>query len=114
MLVSPVIEVAQLNAAYGEFHAVEGLSFQVARRELHSLLATNGAGKTSTLEVIEGRRTASAGTVRVFGRALRIGTRCVSALRPRMGMRPQESGFAADLTVAGVSGNGRQQSRAGV
>jgi ABC-2 type transport system ATP-binding protein len=107
MLVSPVIEVAQLNATYGEFHPVEELSFQVARRELHALLATNGAGKTSTLEVIEGRRTASAGTVRVSPADRR-------APRPRMGMRRQESGFAAGLTVAGVSGDDRQQSRAGV
>ena len=110
MLVSPVIEVAQLNATYGEFHPVEELSFQVARRALHALLATNGAGMTSTLEVIEGRRMASAGTVRVFGKS----PTDRRALRPRMGIRLQESGLAADLTVAGVSGNDRQQSRAGV
>ncbi|WP_440105321.1 ATP-binding cassette domain-containing protein [Streptosporangium sp. H16] len=110
MLVSPFIEVAQLNATDGEFHPVEELSSQVARRQLHALLATNGAGKTSTLEIVEGRRTASAGTVRVFGKS----PTDRRALRLRMGMRLQESGFAADLTVAGVSGNGRQQSRAGV
>ncbi|MFV2022596.1 hypothetical protein [Micromonospora sp. LOL_023] len=33
------------------------------------------------------------------------------SVRPRMGMLRQESGFAADLTVAGVSGNDRRQSR---
>jgi ABC-2 type transport system ATP-binding protein len=93
---SPVIEVDQLNVTYGEFHAVKDLSFQVARGELYALLGTNGAGKTSTLEVIEGHRRASAGTVRVFGKS----PTDRRAVRPRMGIMLQESGFAADLTVA--------------
>jgi ABC-2 type transport system ATP-binding protein len=92
----PVIEVDQLNVSYGGFHAVKDLSFQVGRGELYALLGTNGAGKTSTLEVIEGHRRASAGTVRVFGK--RPADR--PAVRPRMGIMLQESGFAADLTVA--------------
>jgi energy-coupling factor transporter ATP-binding protein EcfA2 len=61
MSARPVIEVDELNVRFGEFHAVRDLSFQVERGELYALLGTNGAGKTSTLEVIEGRRTASAG-----------------------------------------------------
>ena len=96
MPVNPVIEVDQLNVTYGEFHAVKDLSFQVARGELYALLGTNGAGKTSTLEVIEGHRTVSAGTVRVFGRS----PTDRRAVRPRMGIMLQESGFAGDLTVA--------------
>ncbi|MEU4792499.1 ABC transporter ATP-binding protein [Micromonospora tulbaghiae] len=96
MPVNPVIEVDQLDVTYGEFHAVKDLSFQVARGELYALLGTNGAGKTSTLEVIEGHRTVSAGTVRVFGRS----PTDRRAVRPRMGIMLQESGFAGDLTVA--------------
>jgi ABC-2 type transport system ATP-binding protein len=110
MPVSPVIEVAQLSVTHGKFHPVEEISTRVARRELYALFGTNGAGRTSTLEVIEGRRTTSAGTVRVFGK-------CPTArrtVRPRMGILRQESGFAADRTVAGVSGNGRRQPRAEV
>ncbi|GGM63474.1 multidrug ABC transporter ATP-binding protein [Micromonospora sonchi] len=95
MPVRPVIEVDQLNVTYGEFHAVKNLSFQVARGELYALLGTNGAGKTSTLEVIEGHRKASAGTVRVFGKS----PTDRRAVRPRMGIMLQEGGFAADLTV---------------
>src|SRR3546814_1790334 len=62
-----VIEVDELNVVYGDFHAVKDLSFHVERGELYALLGTNGAGKTSALEVIEGHRRASSGTVRVFG-----------------------------------------------
>lgn len=92
----PVIEVERLNVTYGDFHAVEDLSFHVERGELYALLGTNGAGKTSALEVIEGHREAASGAVRVFGK--RPTDR--RAVRSRTGIMLQESGFAPDLTVA--------------
>lgn len=92
----PVIDVDQLNLSYGDFHAVKDLSFQVERGELYALLGTNGAGKTSTLEIIEGHRRESSGTVRVFGSS----PADRRAVRPRMGIMLQESGFAPDLTVS--------------
>ncbi|MEU6713979.1 ABC transporter ATP-binding protein [Nonomuraea sp. NPDC046802] len=92
---TPVIDVERLNLTYGDFHAVRDLSFQVERGELYALLGTNGAGKTSTLEIIEGHRTATSGTVRVFGQS----PRDRRAVRPRMGIMLQESGFSPDLTV---------------
>ncbi|GAA3928813.1 ABC transporter ATP-binding protein [Actinomadura viridis] len=95
MYSTPVIDVERLNLTYGDFHAVKDLSFQVERGELYALLGTNGAGKTSTLEIIEGHRAATSGTVRVFGR----GPRDRRAVRPRMGIMLQESGFSPDLTV---------------
>ena len=95
MSTTPVIEVENLNVRYGDFHAVKDLSFQVRRGELYALLGTNGAGKTSSLEVIEGHRPAASGTVRVFGRS----PRDRGAVRPRMGIMLQESGFSPDLTV---------------
>ncbi|ASO18665.1 ABC-2 type transport system ATP-binding protein [Actinoalloteichus hoggarensis] len=95
MTTTPVIEVERLNLKYGDFHAVRDLSFQVRRGELYALLGTNGAGKTSTLETIEGHRKATSGTVRVFGQS----PRDRPAVRPRMGVMLQESGFAPDLTV---------------
>jgi ABC-2 type transport system ATP-binding protein len=96
MSANPVIDVDELNVSYGDFHAVKDLSFQVEPGELYALLGTNGAGKTSALEVIEGHRTASSGTVRVFGRS----PRDREATRPRTGIMLQESGFAGDLTVS--------------
>ncbi len=95
MSTTPVIEVENLNVRYGDFHAVKDLSFQVRPGELYALLGTNGAGKTSSLEVVEGHRPAASGTVRVFGRS--PGDR--AAVRPRMGIMLQESGFSPDLTV---------------
>lgn len=92
---TPVIDVERLNLKYGDFHAVKDLSFQVRPGEFYALLGTNGAGKTSTLEIVEGHRTATSGTVRVFGQS----PRDRRTVRPRMGVMLQESGFSPDLTV---------------
>jgi ABC-2 type transport system ATP-binding protein len=66
-----VIDVAGLHRHYRGggrgFDAVRGVSFSVRRGELFALLGTNGAGKTSLLEVAEGLAPATSGTVRVLG-----------------------------------------------
>lgn len=90
-----VIDVERLNISYGSFHAVKDLTFQVRRGELYALLGTNGAGKTSTLEVIEGHRRSTSGRVTILGEH----PRDRRAVRPRTGIMLQESGFAADLSV---------------
>ena len=90
-----MIDVERLTVAYGDFTAVRDLSLQVRRGELYALLGTNGAGKTSTLEVIEGHRQAASGRVRIFGES----PQDRRAVRPRMGIMLQESGFSPDLTV---------------
>ncbi|MGV9361793.1 ABC transporter ATP-binding protein [Amycolatopsis sp. NPDC003731] len=95
MSTTPVIDVDRLTLTYGGFPAVKDLSFQVERGELYALLGTNGAGKTSTLETVEGHRTPTSGAVRVFGKD----PRDRAAVRPRMGIMLQESGFSPDLTV---------------
>jgi ABC-2 type transport system ATP-binding protein len=94
-----VIEVAGLHRRYrgaGGFEAVCGVSFSVRRGELFALLGTNGAGKTSLLEVVEGLAPASSGTVRVLGRDPHSERR---AVRPHVGIVLQDSGFPPDLTV---------------
>lgn len=95
MNASPVIDVDGLTVTYGDFTAVRDLSFEVHRGELYALLGTNGAGKTSTLEVVEGHRRATSGTVRIFGAS----PQDRPAVRPRTGIMLQESGFSPDLTV---------------
>ena len=95
MNTTPVIDVEHLHLKYGDFTAVDDLSFQVQRGEFYALLGTNGAGKTSTLETVEGHRAVTSGTVRVFG----TDPRDRAAVRARTGIMFQESGFSPDLTV---------------
>ena len=58
METTDVITVNDMSRQYGSgrsvFEAVRGVSFSVRRGELFALLGTNGAGKTSVLEVLEG------------------------------------------------------------
>jgi ABC-2 type transport system ATP-binding protein len=96
-----VIEARDLrrrNGGDGDagFEAVRGADLSVRRGELFALLGTNGAGKTSTLEVLEGLAPPSGGTVRVLGHDPYRERRLV---RPRVGVMLQEGGFPSDLTV---------------
>lgn len=97
----PALEVHDLRRSYGTgdaaFEAVRGVDLTVERGTIVALLGTNGAGKTSTMEVIEGLAAPSAGTVRVFGLDP-ITDR--GEVRRRTGVVLQDSGFSGDLTVA--------------
>ncbi|MFJ3306203.1 ABC transporter ATP-binding protein [Streptomyces sp. NPDC086549] len=93
-----VIEVTDLRRVYGGgFEAVRGISFSVARGEIFALLGTNGAGKTSTVELLEGLAAPAGGRVRVLGHDP---YRERADVRPRTGVMLQEGGFPSELTVA--------------
>ncbi|MBO1337349.1 ABC transporter ATP-binding protein [Streptomyces sp. VRA16 Mangrove soil] len=97
-----VIDVTDLRRVYGDtgrgsFEAVRGVSFSVGRGELFALLGTNGAGKTSTVELLEGLAAPAGGRVRVLGHDPRTER---DAVRPRIGVMLQEGGFPGELNVA--------------
>ncbi|MFH9550915.1 ABC transporter ATP-binding protein [Streptomyces sp. NPDC051445] len=93
-----VIEVTDLRRVYGGgFEAVRGISFHVGRGEIFALLGTNGAGKTSTVELLEGLARPDGGRIRVLGHDPHTER---AAVRPRTGVMLQEGGFPSDLTVA--------------
>ncbi|WP_020124272.1 ABC transporter ATP-binding protein [Streptomyces canus] len=92
-----VIEVTDLRRVYGGgFEAVRGISFSVARGEVFALLGTNGAGKTSTVELLEGLARPTDGRIRVLGHDPYTER---AAVRPRTGAMLQEGGFPSELTV---------------
>ena len=62
-----MISVKDLTKSYGDFRAVDGVSFEVQAGEIFGFLGPNGAGKTSTLECIEGLRKPSSGSIRIAG-----------------------------------------------
>ncbi|EFE68519.1 ABC transporter ATP-binding protein [Streptomyces viridosporus] len=93
-----VIEVTGLRRVYGDgFEAVRGIDFSVRRGEIFALLGTNGAGKTSTVELLEGLAAPAGGRVRVLGHDPYTER---AAVRPRTGVMLQEGGFPSELTVA--------------
>jgi ABC-2 type transport system ATP-binding protein len=92
-----VVAARDLRCSYGSYEAVRGVDLAVRPGELFALLGTNGAGKTTTMETLEGHRAATSGTVSLLGLDP-VHDR--AAVRPRVGIMLQESGFAGELTVA--------------
>jgi ABC-2 type transport system ATP-binding protein len=92
----PAIEVEGLRKSYGDFAAVRGIDFTVARGEVFGLLGPNGAGKTTTVEILEGYRTRSDGTVRVLGMDPQQRSR---ELRERVGIVLQSTGLYRHIRV---------------
>ncbi|WSQ10255.1 ABC transporter ATP-binding protein [Streptomyces sp. NBC_01231] len=93
-----VIEVTDLRRVYGGgFEAVRGITFSVRRGEVFALLGTNGAGKTSTVELLEGLARPAGGRVRILGHDPYAER---DVVRPRTGVMLQEGGFPSELTVS--------------
>jgi ABC-2 type transport system ATP-binding protein len=94
--VAHAIEVRDLTKVYGEKHALNGVSFDVAEGEVFALLGPNGAGKSTTVEILEGHRTATSGSASVLGVSPADGGR---EFRDRIGIVLQSSGIEDTLTV---------------
>ncbi len=90
-----MIEVQNFSKRYGDFTAVDNISFTVPRGQIFGLLGPNGAGKTSTLECLEGLRAPDGGV-------LRVGdvdpTRDQSQLRNLIGVQLQSAGMPESIT----------------
>lgn len=90
------VVVNGLRKQYGSLAAVDGVSFEIAEGEVYGLLGHNGAGKSTTVEILEGHRDATAGSVSVLGIDPAEGGR---ELRDRIGIVLQTSGIEPELSV---------------
>lgn len=93
----PMIEVTQLTKRYGDFTAVDALSFAVRPGEAMGLVGPNGAGKTTTLRCVAGIIPSTLGSVRLCG--IDLARDPVGAKRT-MAFIPDEPRLFEYLTVA--------------
>ncbi len=93
------IEVRDLHKVYGERVAVAGLSLTIEAGEVYALLGHNGAGKSTTVEILEGHRRRTSGDVSVLGTDPE---RADASFRDRIGIVLQSSGVELELTVREV------------
>jgi branched-chain amino acid transport system ATP-binding protein len=93
-----LLQVAGLNAWYGESHVLHGMEFDVAAGELVTLLGRNGAGKTTTLRAIMGIIGRRSGSVKFAGTEL-IALPSNRVARLGVGYCPEERGIFASLDV---------------
>jgi ABC-2 type transport system ATP-binding protein len=92
----PIIKVEGLHKKYGEFVAVQGLSFEVMEGEIFGLLGPNGAGKSTTLEIIETLREKTSGKVWVDGHDL---DKAPNEIKKIIGVQLQTSGYYPGLNL---------------
>jgi ABC-2 type transport system ATP-binding protein len=86
------IKVRCLMKRYGTLEAVRGIDFEVREREIFGLIGPDGAGKTSTFQILAGVMEATAGTADIFGRPARD-------MRSQTGYLTQTFSLYPDLTV---------------
>jgi len=91
-----VIRVIDFRKVYGDFVAVDGISFEVHRGEIFGLLGPNGAGKTSTLESLEGLRVPDGGSLRIMDVDPAYQSRKLHNL---IGVQLQTSGLPDSITL---------------
>ncbi len=91
-----MIEVGHVSKYYGDFIAVEDVSFFVDRGEVVGFLGPNAAGKTTTMRIITGFMPASEGTVRVAGYDV---LRNSIEARSQIGYLPETVPLYTDMTV---------------
>jgi ABC-2 type transport system ATP-binding protein len=90
------ISVHAVTRRYGDFLAVDDLSFDVGTGEIFGLVGPNGAGKTTTINLIIGLLKRSKGEISVLGYDPQRQARNV---RQRIGLVPQETNVYVDLTA---------------
>jgi ABC-2 type transport system ATP-binding protein len=92
----PIIEVRELVQRYGDVLAVDHVSFDVLGGEVFGLLGTNGAGKTTIMQTIEGLRPVAPGSVIVGGQDVASDPAAVSRT---LGVQLQQVAFFDYLTL---------------
>jgi len=91
-----IISIEGFTKNYGDFTAVDSISFEVQRGEIFGLLGPNGAGKTTTLECLEGIRRPDGGSLSVLDVDP---SRAPRRLAGVIGVQLQTSGLPAEMTT---------------
>jgi ABC-2 type transport system ATP-binding protein len=88
------LRVSNISKRFGEFSAVENLSFEVRAGRVFGFLGPNGAGKTTTIRMIVGITAPDEGSIDLYGQ------RISPALQDRIGYLPEERGLYKKMKIA--------------
>ncbi len=94
-----MIEAQGLSKYYGDFAAIENVSFKVHQGEVVAFLGPNGAGKSTTMKVLTGYLAPSAGVARIAGHNMATDRLAGAA---RLGYLPENGPLYRDMTPRGL------------
>ena len=92
----PAIEAHNLTKTFGDFTAVDHVSFTIEKGEIFGFLGSNGCGKTTTMKMLTGLLQASSGSAGLLGAPVDAGS---VATRMRVGYMSQAFSLYEELTV---------------
>ncbi|MFD1745372.1 ribosome-associated ATPase/putative transporter RbbA [Rhizobium helianthi] len=90
------IEASHLSMRFGDFTAVDNVSFRISRGEIFGFLGSNGCGKSTTMKMLTGLLPASEGEAKLFGRKVDAND---IEIRQRVGYMSQAFSLYSELTV---------------
>jgi len=93
---SIAIEAAGLSMQFGDFKAVDNVSFQIKKGEIFGFLGSNGCGKSTTMKMLTGLLPATSGQALLFGQSLNPDD---ISTRKRVGYMSQAFSLYSELTV---------------
>jgi len=93
---TPVIEADGLTRRFGDFVAVDHVSFHIGRGEIFGFLGSNGSGKSTTMKMLTGLLPASEGSAKLFGKSVDAGD---VNTRQNVGYMSQAFSLYGELTV---------------
>lgn len=93
---SIAIEAAGLSMVFGDFKAVDNVSFQIKKGEIFGFLGSNGCGKSTTMKMLTGLLPATSGQALLFGQILNPDD---ISTRKRVGYMSQSFSLYSELTV---------------
>ena len=93
---SPILKVNNLVKKYGDFAAVNGISFDIKEGEIFSLLGPNGAGKTTTISMLSTLIAPTSGDATIASHSI---TKDPMGVKQVIGVVPQELALYDDLTA---------------
>jgi lipooligosaccharide transport system ATP-binding protein len=86
-----------LTKTYGDFIAVDGIDFEVAKGESFGFLGPNGAGKSTTMRIIGATSVRTSGTLTILGKDPEVNG---PQIRSHLGVVPQQDNLDSELTVS--------------
>jgi len=95
---APLLELKQLQVAYGGIHAVKGIDLSVGHGELVCLIGANGAGKTTTLKGVTGLQPVKSGSIHYDGEDI-TGKPAFRLVRRGLSMVPEGRGVFGALSI---------------